>query len=115
MNCLLNREEFTKVIASYKELQDFTHELNGIFDKFKCDGHLLTPVAADAIIDLLRFIFDDQDDWISYWVCELNFGEEYEDGYVKDKDGKHIPLKTSDDLYALLVDNYRSNHPDAEV
>lgn len=115
MKEILSKGKFAEIIASYKELLDFTDELNNVFDKYNCDGEIYPPMGTDTILTLLEYIFDDRDEWISYWMFKLDFGNEYEDGYVKDKDGKYISLKTSDDLYALLVDNYRSNHPDAEV
>ena len=63
-----------------------------------------------------RRTFDQQPDWIGKTKDFIVTTEIDKNGLpVKDKDGKHIPLKTSDDLYALLVDNYRSSHPDAEV
>lgn len=115
MNRLLSKEEFTKIIESYKKSFDFTDELNKLFDRYDCDGEIYPPIGSEDVVTLLEFIFDDRDEWISYWIFELDFGKEYEDGYIKDRDGKHIPLKTSDNLYDLLVDNYRSRHPNIDV
>ena len=113
MSRLLSREEFNRVIFEYKKNFDFIDEVNQLFRKYKYDGEIY--LGSDVVIDLLTYIFDDQDEWISYWMSELDFGKEYEDGYIKDRDGKHIPLKTSDNLYDLLVDNYRSRHPNIDV
>lgn len=115
MNRLLSKEEFTKIIESYKKSFDFTDELNKLFDRYDCDGEIYPPIGSEDVVTLLEFIFDDRDEWISYWIFELDFGKEYEDGYVQGRNGEIIPLRTPEDLYAFLIDNYRSNHPDVEV
>lgn len=67
------------------------------------------PLLVSNVTELLSFIMGDNDnDWISYWLWELNFGEDYRPGCVVDSDGKDIPLKTIDDLYDLLVDNCKA-------
>jgi hypothetical protein len=55
----------------------------------------------DAIIALLKEAVNDTDDWIDYFVWELDFGRDYKDGCVT-ADGKNIPLKTVDDLWDIL-------------
>ena len=58
---------------------------------------------------LLEFIFNDENQWISYWIFELEFGERYEDECIKWEDGEVIPLKTAEDLYDLLIRNTKEN------
>ena len=52
-------------------------------------------------------LLEDKDDWICYWVYELDCGRRWEEGTVVSKDGENIPLKTIEDLWAMLnkVDN----------
>lgn len=57
------------------------------------------------MINLLEIMFDDKDDWISYWAWEKQFEEDYKDGDVVDNDGSAIPLATASDLCDLLVKN----------
>lgn len=40
---------------------------------------------------------------ISYFVYELDFGRNYKDGCIKDKDGNNIKLETPEDLWNVLV------------
>lgn len=48
----------------------------------------------------------DSSDWISYYIYELNWGESWKEGMVTDKNGKDIPLKTTKDLYNLLLEEF---------
>lgn len=57
-------------------------------------------------VDLLQVAMNDEgnDSWISYWIYECDFGRKHEIAdSVRDADGKHIPLRTIDDLYNLLT------------
>lgn len=58
---------------------------------------------SDALIDVLRAIMDDKDNWINYFIYELDFGAKNDKLKAWDKDGNNIPLSTPEDLYNLLV------------
>jgi hypothetical protein len=61
----------------------------------------ITDHMFDMIVDILEICFNDKGKWIEYWVFELDFGNKYKDGMIKN--GKTtIPLKTVKDLYDLL-------------
>lgn len=106
---IMSKESFYKVIDDYKTMFDFTDEMNELFDKYKTDGNIYPPMCTKTVTDLLEFIFNDKNQWISYWIFELDFGKKYEDGLVTQKDGTIIPLKTVEDLYNLLVKNMEEN------
>ena len=88
---------------------DFTDEMNDLFRKYKSDGEVFPPMCTRTVVDLLEYIFNDVNEWIQYWTLELEFGERYEDGDVQDKDGNNISLKTSENLYDLLVRNMKES------
>lgn len=106
---IMSKESFYKVIDDYKTMFDFTDEMNELFDKYKTDGNIYPPMCTKTVTDLLEFIFNDKDQWINYWIWELEFGERFEDGDAKDADGSNIPLKTMENLYNLLVKNMEEN------
>lgn len=105
----MSKESFCKVMDNYKSMFDFTDEMNELFDKYKMDGNIFPPLCTETVIDLLEFIFNDKNQWISYWVWELEFGKRYEDVDVEGSDGCIILLKTTEDLYDLLVRNMKEN------
>lgn len=108
-NGIMSKESFCKVMDNYKSMFSFTDEMNELFDKYKADGNIYPPLCTETVIDLLEFIFNDKNQWINYWIFELDFGKNYEDGDAKDADGSNIPLKTVEDLYDLLVRNMKEN------
>lgn len=105
----MSKETFCEVMRNYKTMYEFTDEMNDLFNKYKMDGEIYPPMCTEIVIDLLEFIFNDKNQWIQYWTLELDFGERYEDGYVKDSDGCIIPLKTAEDLYDLLIRNMKDS------
>lgn len=108
-NGIMSKESFCQVIDNYKSMWDFTDEMNDLFRKYKSDGEVFPPMCTGTVVDLLEFIFNDKNQWISYWVSDLSFGKDYEDGDVKNENGEDIPLKTVEDLYDLLVKNMKEN------
>ena len=55
---------------------------------------------------MLRDITHDENDWIGYYIYELDWGEKYEDGMITDEFGNIVPLRTYDDLINLLEENW---------
>ena len=55
-------------------------------------------------IDILRDVFEDDEDWIGYWLYELEFGVKWRPGTVT-IDDVDIPLGSVKDLYNFLVKN----------
>ena len=105
----MSKESFCRVMDNYKSMWNFTDDLNDLFRKYKSDGEVFPPMCTGTVVDLLEYIFNDVDEWIQYWTLELEFGERYEDGDVQDKDGNNISLKTSENLYDLLVRNMKES------
>lgn len=105
----MSKESFCRVMDNYKSMWNFTDEMNDLFRKYKSDGEVFPPMCTGTVVDLLEYIFNDVNEWIQYWTLELEFGERYEDGDIQDKDGNNISLKTSEDLYDLLVENMKES------
>jgi hypothetical protein len=109
----INKKAFIEAIDSIE--QQFEHDKN-CSDAFSIilpndhvtlydNSHILS-----GFIDLLKRLTNDVNDegneysWIEYFIYELDFGKKYEEGKVTSY-GDNIRLKTSSDLYALLVNN----------
>lgn len=62
-------------------------------------------VLTDAVINALVALSGDKDkdDWILYFVYDLNFGAKYKEGMVKDKDGSIINISTESKLYDFIL------------
>lgn len=92
-------ESVVRINAFLDRLCGFCGEAN----QGRIDFELTFPSLMDDVVDLLKIATNDRDDWIGYWVYELNCGQKYKDGMVKEKDGRIVKLKTIEDLWNLIV------------
>ena len=56
----------------------------------------------NILFNTLKIIFEDKNDWIGYYVYELDWGKNWKKGTITEK-GKDVKLKTTSDLYNILV------------
>jgi len=103
----MNKELFIKTMEQIKELvreQDaFNDVLSHIDPEF--GGGYIYSKPINILSDLLKSLMNDKYDNISYYMWELNFGDNYEDGMITDQNNNIIPLKTPEDLYNLIIDS----------
>ena len=57
---------------------------------------------AIALMSLLKIIFKDESEWISYWLYDLDFGKQYKKGCVT-SNGKNCDISTPEKLYEFLM------------
>jgi len=101
---MMNLGDFTKYI---NRLQKHVERVEKLSDLLMSEGGLIDigDTLVYSIVELLVDHFKDKSEWISYWIWELGFGEKYVDGSVT-LDDEIVPLKTIEDLYNVLVDDY---------
>lgn len=112
-------KEFKSYIDELLEVWELENKIFNLSSKFckksKSEFSLNFPTLADPVIKLLETVTCDKDQWISYWVFDLDCGKKYEPGCIKDVDGSDIPLKTIEDLWKLLTENYPEGKISEEV
>ena len=113
MNIPLPREKFTKYITSIKNQSNYIDDLNSLNRKYNIDASVCSSSLEDDLVDLLVYIFNDnKNDWISYWIYELDFGEKANsmtasiESDISETGSFAIPLETIYDLYDLLIAEY---------
>lgn len=78
------------------------------FRKYKREDQVYSTGLEDTVVSLLEIIFKDKENqWLAYWIWELNYGEVYNDGDVTEEDGTIISLRTAEELYDFLIKNHR--------
>lgn len=96
----------TAIVQQIREDQRITTHLQAITNTdFHC--YYDTKYALKGLIDLVKHIAKDDNDWIDYWLWDLDCGEKYIRGSVKSARGRPIKLKTITDLYNLLKKEYK--------
>lgn len=106
----LTKEEFVEKLNFIKERDEAQSQIGELFEK-EFEDSIFWPYSRwqTEYINLLEKIMrDTENNWISYWVYELDYGEGYQDGYITDVDGSNIKMQTAEDLYDFLVKEYFS-------
>lgn len=104
---MVSKEEFVKIINRLRDYSDLQDKINGLFSKdinnaemdfmnagSICIGH------ETVVVKLLEDMFDD--DIISWWIYECDYGRTFSIGDLEVKD-KKIDLTSADKLYDYLV------------
>ena len=92
----ITREQFVKLMQKIQKKSDMLDDLNRLFVKYDTDIMIFASEDLDVAVEALHLAVGeaDEDEWISYYCWELDFGREWETGMVWDKDGNDIPLAT---------------------
>lgn len=118
MNSILTKKEFCDVINDLEVLTRY--EEKNILERCELDKKLRLcdydtglygccetfSVVEPLVIFLLTKAMQDKNEWISYFVYELDFGKDYEYGSVTQEiDGQicNVDISTPEKLYNLLT------------
>lgn len=105
---IISREEFTKYINRIHDLQKMDDEMRDWCHKWSPDTDIFfSQMNAECelveLLDKMTHPEDSYGDDVSYFVYELNFGEDYHPGCVTEADGTEIDFSTTDKLYDYLA------------
>ena len=101
---MINKEYFVKCINFIKERDKQQQKINDMFtDEFEDSIFYPYMKYETAFVDLLSKVMEDDGEWISYFIYELDFGKNYKDGMVEDENGNYIPMGTAEELYDFLI------------
>lgn len=99
---IISKDAFLRIMNDVHKEEEYIDDINGVFNKYNYGGGYFPPTCVDSLVNLLEFIFEDNNDWIGYYIWELNFGKNWNPGTVRCKD-KDIRLDTDENLYDFLV------------
>lgn len=100
-------EEFKKHMDAIVRNMRFQDDIISLVSAYNRGSHdeceLMLPMLVDNVVDLLALATHDEDDWIAYWLFDLDCGKEYKDGCVTEEDGSIVKLETIKDLWEVLL------------
>lgn len=100
---MLTKKEFADAMTAIINQNKADDEICKALSSFCNDSCFYdTKYATKGLLDLLKSTMKDTNEWIEYWLYELDCGAKYQHSSVTDANGKPIKLKTIADLYALL-------------
>jgi len=102
---MIKLKTFKNIIKAIRKQSDKEFKFCDALDKI-VDGRFIPQMSTDileALFDCLKDVFDDKDDWISWWMYERDGNNKKMKAYHKDK--TEIKLDTAEDLYKFLKKN----------
>ena len=106
----LTKKEFVDIINRLKEANDLVNKVNDLFQNSRenlecdyCNGASLQISHESVVVNLLQKLMRDSEEWISYFIYELEYGTEEQWGMLKEEG---INIKTPEALYEHLVSLY---------
>ena len=103
MKNIVSKEVFCEIINNLMDVDDYHKSLNGLFEKHNVQGFLYSPDATASVTQLLKAMFNDNDNIIGSFCFEMDYGRNYKSGWLKDEGGNEIDFSTPDKLYDYLV------------
>ena len=111
MSIPISKERFVKIINQIKEQHDFEHELWALGRKYNQDSDwIINSPLEDVLIELLQEFMGDSLADTTYFIYELDFGRDYEPGYVTEPDGTVLDFSCPESLYDYLAAKYEKAH-----
>lgn len=103
MKYVVSKDVFCEIIDNLREVDDYHKGLNAFFEKSGVQGFLYSPDATASTTQLLKAMFKDDDNIIGTFCFDMDYGRNYNAGYLKDEGGNEIDFSTSEKLYDYLI------------
>lgn len=102
----INKDQFVAILNDIAEIEEMCEEIEWIFDKYNCRDFRSGYAYYDhKMIDHMINILDactNEDNWVNYWVNELECGKKWNPDTVVDPQGNSIDISTPEKLYDFL-------------
>lgn len=96
---MVSKEEFVEIIDRLKEVNDFVDEVNDkarkLRDSVRSDfmnASSLSISHESIVVELLQDIFNDESDWLGWWLYEENYGRDFKVGDISYEDEEGITI-----------------------
>jgi hypothetical protein len=101
----MKKEKFVQFLDDLQELYRIESEMTAVFMKLNSDFNQISFGKFESlIVKLLEEVMQDENEWISWWIYEADFGKKTKiANSVTIEVGKKFPLKDAGDLYDLIM------------
>lgn len=108
----LTKQEFVEILNRLREATELVDKVEELFRSSRenlecdfCNGAGLQISHEGIVVKLLEKLMQDSFGNISYFIYELDYGREYQEGCVSDKNG-NADIGTPEKLYDFLMVEY---------
>ena len=102
---MISKDQFIYALNKIKKYRDIENKVNEALSSLEFCQFSFCEYESLVIEILENAMEDNENDWIGYWVLELDFGERYQEDCVTEADGAPIDISTADKLYDFLISN----------
>lgn len=100
----LSCDQFSDFMTRIIEEEDRFNAFAESVEKYYNGSSLMCSEGSELPIEILRAVMNDEGEWITYWLYELNRGEYWKPGMITDDEtNEDVPLRTLEDLYNVLT------------
>ena len=103
---MISRDTFIETMCALEILDDKMSQVDTAM-KILCPdlSGFYIPEVFDIIMDLLKEMFQDEGEWLEYFVYERDFMNNFEFGDVLDENDQPIEFNGWGDVYDFLIEN----------
>lgn len=108
---IISKKQFVDIINFMKKQDDFSFELSNLFDKYNSNSNIEYYPNYDLLVDILKVMFDDENDFLGYWIFDSQFGQQF--FYDKNlilKDHNNKKIESPEQMYDFLIYNMSNNN-----
>ena len=99
---MISKEIFVKTIEELYDLEKKMDAVDEAMRNINRECGFFVPQTLDIIIDLLEEVMEDKDEWISYFIIECDFLDDFHYGDII-INGESIDIKNWEDVYDFIV------------
>ena len=104
---MLSKEMFVECINFMKDRSDAMNKVNEIFTE-EFEDSIFYPYFRYEVMmgKVLKDVMRDENDWISWFLYEMDYGRDVKPDSVTEADGTPIDITTPEKLYDFLISEY---------
>lgn len=113
---MISKRRFIEIMEELEDMSTLNKRIDDILKSSKNDNinrelefYGIIDATSPIVIELLEYLFDDNDEIISWWIYEAEFGKNAEIYSYDEKDEK-IDLSTAGKFYDYLVNELSNRY-----
>lgn len=101
---MISRDTFIETMYALESLDDKMNKVEDAMEEL-CSGFsgFYIQEVFDIVMNMLIEMFKDENDWLEYFVSELDFMHDYKHGYVFDENQQPIEINGWGGVYDFLI------------
>lgn len=102
----IDKKKFIEIMDTLKGIAEAEEKITEALALLGTEGFFSTYKSTHLIEEILQIEFEDKEnDWIGYFMYELEFGKNYHDGSITESDGEIVKMSNASELYDVLIYN----------